>query len=340
MSAPVGVRALVLAAGLGTRLRPLTDELPKPLLPVLGETLLERTLRALAAAGCEAAAINLHHLPAAIPAALGERFAGMPLLYSHEEPVLGTGGALVPLRGFFARCETVLVVNGDSLCRWPLPALLARHRRSGAAATLLLAGRPDPRAFGGGVGIDRAGLVTELRGQRAAAVVRRHVFAGAHALRPELLDRLPPGVSDSMRDLYAPLLAEGGRLAAEVTWRPWHDLGTPERYLAAALDWARRESGGGWMAASVSLAKGARSRESVLESAARVGAGACATRSLLLAGASLGEGAQIDEVVVGPAVALPAGCTLSRTLVTRATAHGAPRAAGARADPSLVFTPF
>ncbi|HEV8629727.1 MAG TPA: nucleotidyltransferase family protein, partial [Thermoanaerobaculia bacterium] len=152
-----------MAAGYGTRLSPLTDELPKPLLPVLGRPLLARTLDALAAAGCEAVAINLHHLPDAIPAACGERHRGMPLVYSREEAILGTGGAFGPLRDFFAPVSTALLVNGDSLCDWPLAALLARHRRRGTEATLLLAGRPDPRPFGGGIGVDPAGRVTAIR---------------------------------------------------------------------------------------------------------------------------------------------------------------------------------
>src|SRR6185503_3502396 len=130
------LRALVLAAGYGTRLRPLTDELPKPLLPVLGRPLLLRTLDALVDVGCEAAAINLHHLADAIAAAVGDEHRGMRIVYSREEPILGTGGAFVPLREFFAGCATALLVNGDSLCAWPLGELLERHRRGrGAAAT-------------------------------------------------------------------------------------------------------------------------------------------------------------------------------------------------------------
>src|SRR5207302_1697659 len=188
---PIPLHALVLAAGHGSRLRPLTEELPKPLLPVLGRPLIAHTLEALAAVGCAAVAINLHHLGEAIPRALGDRFAGMPLVYSREDPILGTGGALLPLRDFFAGSDPLLVV------------------------------------------------------------------AGAHALAPALLARLPPGVSDSMGDLYEPLLAAGGRLATLVTWRPWHDLGTPGRYLDGVLDAARAAGGArdsGWRAPDAAVA--------------------------------------------------------------------------------------
>jgi NDP-sugar pyrophosphorylase family protein len=329
-------RALVLAAGHGTRLRPLTEQLPKPLLPVLGRTLLERTLAALAGVGCEAVAINLHHLADAIPAALGDRYEGVPLHYSHEREILGTGGAFVPLRGFFAGCGEVLLVNGDSLCDWPLEGLLARHRHTGAAATLLLAGRPDPRPFGGGIGIDRRGKVTAIRRDRAFGdVARRHVYAGAYVLRPELIARLPEGPSDSMNDLFLPLLAEGGGpLAALVTWRRWHDLGTPARSLDGVRDWARLETRRDtWVSPSARVAPTARLRGSVVEAGARVGSGAGLRHALVMPGATVGAGCDLSGVIVGPGVELPPGTTLAGQLATRA--GDGPGAGGAPAEVRL-----
>ena len=318
-------RALVLAAGYGTRLRPLTEELPKPLLPVLGRTLLARTLDALAAVGCEAVAINLHHLPGAIPAALGERWGAMPLVYSREDPILGTLGAFVPLRSFFAGCDEVLLVNGDSLCDWPLAALLVRHRRGGAAATILVAGRPDPRAFGGGLALDRRGRVTAIRTDRAFGEVhRRYVYAGAYVLRPELLARIPEGApSDSMSDLFLPMLAAGGPvLGSLVTWRPWHDLGTPARYLDGVSDWARRAGAGtaGWVSPDASVEGGARLERSVVEAGARVAGAAEVTGSLLLEGAVVEAGARLERCLVGPVVTVESGMRLAGQLVTRSSA--------------------
>ena len=108
------IRAVVLAAGLGTRLRPLTATVPKPLLPVLGRPLVEHTLERLEAIGCEAAALNLHHLAGAVRAGLGERFGSMPLVYSAEERLLGTLGALGPLRDFLAPADPT-----SSTASWP-----------------------------------------------------------------------------------------------------------------------------------------------------------------------------------------------------------------------------
>ena len=132
------LRALVLAAGYGMRLRPLTDVVPKPMLPILGRPVIEQTLTELAAVGCEAAAINLHHLGDAIEEHFGGAFRGMRLVYSREPELLGTLGALGPLREFAAEADLFAVINGDSLCRWPLAKLVRGHRVSGAAATLLL----------------------------------------------------------------------------------------------------------------------------------------------------------------------------------------------------------
>lgn len=307
---------------------------------MLGAPLLARTLDALAAAGCEATAINLHHRGEAIPAAFGDRHRGMPLLYSREEPILGTSGAFVPLRDFFAGVTTVLLVNGDSLCDWPLTELLARHRRRGVVATLLLAGRADPRPFGGGIGIDRGGRVTAIRSEPTfGPVTQRYVYAGAYTLAPHLLERLPPGFSDSMNDLFPPLLAAGERIDALVTWRPWHDLGTPARYLDALRDLARRRGRGGYRGEAARVDAGAEVRDAVLERDSRVGAGARVEATLLMPGARVGARSRVRRVVVGPDAAVPPDGDWSEVLLTRWRA-GATALPGSRRAGDLLVTPL
>nr|HRC87119.1 nucleotidyltransferase family protein [Thermoanaerobaculia bacterium] len=161
MAAPP-LRALVLAAGLGTRLRPLTASCPKPLLPVAGTPLLAHTLARLAEVGCEAVAINLHHLGEAIRGHFGDRFCGMELRYSPEPEILGTLGALGPLREFLGAAPSFLVINGDSLCDWPLAELLEAHGRAGTLATLLVSSRAEPSSFGGGIGLGEGGRVVRF----------------------------------------------------------------------------------------------------------------------------------------------------------------------------------
>ena len=317
--APGGVRALVLAAGRGERLRPLTAEIPKPLLPVAGRPLVAGTLDALVAAGCEAVALNLHHLGGAIRGALGASWRGVPLVYSEEPELLGTGGALPPLAEFFAGAAAIVLVNGDSLCRWPVDRLLAAHRRTGAAATLLVHRGADPRGFGGGVAL-ADGRVVALR--RAALAWRsapvHRVFAGAAVLRPDLVARLPAGPSDIVAALYEPLLAAGERISAVATARAWHDLGTPARYLAGALaaGLAGRPAGASRVAAGAEVASDARLRAAVVEPGATVGAAARGERSLVLAGAAVGAGARVADTIVGPGVSVAAGARCSGVLLT------------------------
>lgn len=315
------LRALVLAAGYGERLRPLTDDLPKPLLPVLGRPAIARTLDALAAAGCEAAAVNLHHLGAVVRTALGESHAGMALVYSEERPrILGTLGALGPLRRFLGAADLVVVVNGDTLCEWPFERLFKFHQRGGSPATLLLTSRPDPGEYGGGVGVDRRGRVIDfgregrrLPGAAAGRVARRRVFAGAHLLDPVLLGRVPEGPADVIRDLYEPLLEAGEPIRTVTTARRWHDLGTPGRYLAAVLEWARAErprdftpGRPGWVAAGARIEAGARVEGSVLERGAVVETGARVRRCLVLPEARVARGTALDEAIVSPTTILAA----------------------------------
>lgn len=378
------VRALVLAAGRGERLRPLTDLTPKPLLPVAGRPMLCQTLDQLVAIGAEAVAINLHHLAAAIPQTLGPAFGGLMLHYSHEHDLLGTLGALVPLRDFLAGADVVLLVNGDSLCRWPLAHLVRQHRanrRRGILATLLLAGAAEPSRYGGGVSLGHGGEVLALRGEAPAGgeVVARRVFAGAQALDPGLLERLPPAgiAADIVSDLYQPMLANGESIASVTTRLPWHDLGTPERYLAGVLDWAsrhplavaahegpaghkdaeparhkgaeparhegnkreRQNSDAPFVGERVAIAPTANVAGSVIEERTVVGSGAALIRSMVLPGAEVGNDAILTEVVVAPQTKVPAGVVFRRCLLAPPPSGQKP-IAGARLEDGLWVVPF
>jgi mannose-1-phosphate guanylyltransferase len=321
------LRALVLAAGLGTRLRPLTELTPKPLLPVTGVPILGHTLAQLAAVGCEAVAVNLHHLGGQIRQRYGDAVAGIPITWSEEPDLLGTLGAFSPLREFFAPADLVLLINGDSLCQWPLRRLVRKHLAGGAPATLLLASRPAPASFGGGVGIDREGRIVsfwpgdpESDPNHRGEVVQRYVFAGAHVFTPDLLERVGPQKSDIVRNLYLPLLDEGATLQSMVTPRRWHDLGTPMRYLEAVVDWARagwperlwRRS---WISPEAAIASGAKVRKAAVEAGAQVGEGAHVERSVLLPGARVGAGSVVRESILGFGAAVPPGTWVERRIV-------------------------
>jgi len=326
------LRALVLAAGLGTRLRPLTELTPKPLLPVTGVPILGHTLAQLAAVGCEAVAVNLHHLGDQIRQRYGDAVAGIPITWSHEPELLGTLGAFWPLREFFAPADLVLLINGDSLCQWPLRRLVRKHLTSGAPATLLLASRPAPDSFGGGVGIDREGKIVSFwpEDTERGEVARRYVFAGAHVFTPELLEKVGPQKSDIVRNLYLPMLDEGATLQSLVTHRRWHDLGTPMRYLEAVVDWARagwpewmwRRT---WTSPEAAIGSGAKVRASAVEAGVQVGEGAHVERSVLLPGARVGKGSVVRESILGFGAAVPPGTWVERRIVMPQGAGFAPR---------------
>jgi len=334
----------VLAAGFGTRLRPLSLVLPKPLLPICGEPVIAHTLRQLRRAGCEAAVINLHHLPQAIPRQLGTSCYGLPLRYAPEEIILGTLGALYPVRDFLAGADLALLVNGDALARWPWRRLIRAHQRSGARATLLLHRRAALSDFGGGVGVGRGGRVVELRGEAFGDVARRHVFAGAHVLSRQLLERLEPGPADVVERLYKPLLRDGELVRAVYGGRRWHDLGTPARYLAAALDWARgpwprRLWRGAWISPLARVDASAQVERAVVEAGAEIAAGCRLRRSLVMDGATVGRDSRVSGCILGPGVELPPASRVEGRLVTTTIAGYSP-ADHESVIGSLVYTPL
>lgn len=309
------MRALVLAAGLGTRLRPLTEYLPKPLLPVPAPvggaaarvtTVAGASLEALARIGCEAAALNLHWLPEQIPARLGAEQFGMPLVYSREREILGTLGALHPLRDFLGagQDDFFLLVNGDSLCDWPLAELIARHRRTGAEATLLaLAAPPDPR-LGGGLGLGEDGRVAQLRQLPAQGeVARRRDFAGCHVISRELLKDVPQGAGDILEGLYQRVLERGGIIETLEQKGPWHDLGDPGRYLAAV--------GKGGVSPLATLREGVEIAASVVDRDAFIGNGARLHNCVVGQGARIGGNAVLERVILAPGAKVKAGARLA-----------------------------
>jgi mannose-1-phosphate guanylyltransferase len=321
------LRASVLSAGYGTRLRPLTLFLPKPLLPIRGEPVVGYTLRRLAGVGCEAAVLNLHHLADAIPAELGRSYHGLPLRYTREEEILGTLGPLAAQRELLASAEVVILINGDTLCRWPLRAMLKKHRKSGADATLLLHRRGPEEALGGGVGVDSKGWVVQLRdSEPVAPPVRHHLFAGAHLLSPRLLERIGDGPGDIVADLYQPLLRDGGRIAAVTTRAPWHDLGTPHRYLEAALAATRGEGlfsrllprPRNHVSPLATVSPGAVVEHSIVEAGAAVEEGSKIAGSVLLEGARVASGSEIRDSLLGPGVHLPRAAKIEGRMITRA----------------------
>jgi NDP-sugar pyrophosphorylase family protein len=221
--------AMLLAAGLGTRLRPLTLTTPKPLLPLDGCLLIDHQLAYLAAGGVHKVAINLHHLGNMIRDHVGDgKGSGLEILYSEESEILGTGGGIKKAARFFGR-RSFITLNADALLACDLGKLAAAHEANGCDVTMVLAPLPEgtgytPVEVGGG----------EVKGFGSGS----HFFAGLSVLGPAIFDALPPSGKAAclVRDGFQVMLERKGKIGAFIYDGYFNDLGTPERYEAARRD--------------------------------------------------------------------------------------------------------
>lgn len=319
------MRAMLLTAGLGERMRPLTDEVPKPALPVLGRPIVVQLLRWLAQLEPEHVVLNLHHRPEALRELLGDGGSGgLPRLrYSHEPAILGTAGGLRRAAPLLRGRGPIVVSNSDFLSDIDLHAVVGQHRESGHLATLVLA----PRVPGySRVDVDAEGRVVSLAGTPgvdADRIAASFLFTGCHVLAEDVLTRIPhDGPSDIVRDVYRALAAEG-RLGAYVHQGFWREFGTPELYFAGSMallaeshrrrvrvtehDPVRVLDG-----AVVALGAGARCDATArllgrvaLGFASQVAAGAWIEDSIVMPEAWIGVNARIRRAIVAPGAELP-----------------------------------
>jgi NDP-sugar pyrophosphorylase family protein len=220
-----GGQALLLAAGFGTRLQPLTAIVPKPLLPVNDTPLILYNLALLKHHGVHEVVINLHHLGRQISAFLGNgREIGMKIRYSREPKILGTGGGIRKAARFFD--DDILVINSDVICDLSLPRLLAAHQHGGGLATLAVRTHPEAKRFGILTCTDSR-LVSILTQPRGRTGRRRGHFTGVHILRTGALSHLAPDERSCItQDHYIPILQADLPLTAFLTTGFWSDCGT------------------------------------------------------------------------------------------------------------------
>lgn len=225
------MRAMILAAGFGTRLRPLTDAVPKPLIDVAGRPMIAYPLELVRAAGITEVAINLHHLGDQIREALGDGHEyGVRITYFPEDPILDTGGGVAAARPFLDG-EPFVILNADTVADIDLRQVIATHRRHGATATLVL--RPDPEAERyGTLEIDATDRIRRILKQPAEVPaelgeLRSLMFAGIHVLEPRVFHYLVPGIYSITRRSYVEMLRAGEPLFAYVHEGYWDVLDTP-----------------------------------------------------------------------------------------------------------------
>lgn len=336
------MKAMVLCAGLGTRLRPLTERWPKPALPLLGAPLFRFALATLRRAGVAAVGINTHHLPDVMAEVAARECAptSTTLEVVHEaQGLAGTGGGIRGLRRFLEDDDFV-VLNGDVLFPVELGPIIAAHRRSGAAATMVLLPMPESGGYNA-VEVDPPGHVRRIagRGPGGPHLAPWH-FTGVHVMSPRVFDFMArEGAEDINHDVYPRLLAAGLQVRGHRLIErgvSWSDLGTPGRYAAThqallygqfstgrfgeadpflhAVErapgvWTHPRAvlsdptitGPAWLGAGCVVGAGVHLGAAVsVGPGARVGAGARLNRVAVLDGAEVPEGARLEDAIVAP----------------------------------------
>lgn len=296
---------MILSAGYGTRLWPLTEDRTKPAIPILGKPLVGYVAEYLARNGCDEIVVNLHHRPESVRRALGDGSSfGVKLHYVEEPEILGTSGAVDNARALL-ESETFVVINGKIITDIDLKAALETHRRTGALATLVLLPNPD---------CDRFSLVETsegcLKGFGGMPVKSDFVdkspplmFTGIQIFEPRILDYIPRGVfSHSTTDVFPQAIAKGERIAVHVAGESWYELSTIQRYLDISLLLLARTG------ANTTIGTGA-----------DISPEAVVTDSILWDNVAVEQGARIKRAVLGDNVRISAGEVIENAAVVCAS---------------------
>lgn len=321
------MKAVILAGGEGTRLRPLTLSTPKPVVPVVDRPFLRHQLDLLATVGVTEVVFSVAYRPDRVEAVFGDGSSiGRSIRYAVEETPLGTGGAVKNAEPQLD--GTTIVFNGDVLTDVDLPRVVSEHRTSGAAATLVLTPVPNPSAYGL-VEIDPTGRILRfVEKPEPSQITTDTINAGIYVLETRTLGLMPAGVRHSIERAFFPtLLSRGDLVRAHVHRGYWIDIGTPEKYLQVhrdvlegrfpvALDGA--PTGGGIVHPTARIAPDTRlagpfyvGPDCTVGPGAEVGPGAVLTRDVTLApgasvrdsvvwaGSSVGPGSRVEGALLG-----------------------------------------
>lgn len=306
------MKAMILAAGFGTRLWPLTIGRTKPAIPFLNRPLIGFTIDYLRRYGFEDILINLHHEPDSVRMQIGDGSQfGVRIHYSVEElEILGTSGALDNVRDQLEQ-ETFVVINGKIITEIDLAAALATHRQKRALATLVL--RPNPRheRFSE-VKITDDDRIQEFAGFPSAEIPQSAIrnpqsplmFTGIHIMEPEIFEYIPRGVfSDSVKDVYPRAMTDGKVIAAHIASAEssWFELSTIQRYLEISLEFLAREG-----------------RDVVMDEACQIDGSARVAGSILWKRVRVEAGAKLTNCIIGDDVTIPAGAEFDHAVIVRA----------------------
>ncbi len=339
------MKAMILTAGLGTRLRPLTLDRAKPVIPLLGKPLVVRLVERLHKAGVTAFRLNLHHLPETIRSVFGTSpYDLLPVSFSYEPQILGTAGGLKSNEAFFDS-DPFLMANGDIVADFDLHDAMAFHRARNAMATMVLRVQPAPYRHTS-IRIDKDHRIRGFKGRRSAGTITddTYAFTGIHILDTRIFEFIPPRVFHEINDQVYPLLMDKGM---DIFGFPvegyWNDLGDPRRYLEATGDllasrpsmvaaglsagrscspgpegtWVSTNTGDmGWPGTGTSPHdRSARAEGSYVSEEAVLMPGARVKGCSIEAGCVLEEGARLADCILWEGVRIKKGVRLSRCIV-------------------------
>jgi NDP-sugar pyrophosphorylase family protein len=296
------MRAIILSAGYGTRLWPLTEDRTKPAIPILGKPLVGYVAEYIARYGCDEIVVNLHHRPESVRRALGDgsKF-GVKIHYVEEPEILGTSGALDNARGLLDG-DTFIAINGKIITDIDLAAALETHRKTGALATLVLLPNHACERFS--IVEAEDGLLRGFGGMPSKENFTEQqpplMFTGIHILEPRIFDYIPKGVfSDFVVDVYKKAMANGERLGVHVANENWYELSTIHRYLDISLLLMAQNGAG-------TVVKG---------NGGEISSGANVTESILWDNVRIEAGATVRHAVLADNVVIPAGETVENATV-------------------------
>jgi mannose-1-phosphate guanylyltransferase len=316
------VQALILAGGEGTRLRPLTYTVPKPVLPLAGRPHIAYVIDWLARHGVDDVVVSCGHLAEGMRRAVAEFQSGVEIRYAEEPDARGTAGAIRFAEDMLG--ERFLVLNGDVLCDLDLTALIEQHRRTEARATIALYPVADPHGYGL-VHRRKDGEITEfLEKPKPEQIDTDEINAGAYLLEHSVLEHIPPDYAVSIeREVFPRLIGQG--LYGIRLEGYWIDIGTPDRFLEANWDIlegrvqtvvAEQIEGGTLIGEGCEIAADAEIRApSVVGRDSRIGAGAVIDRSVLLDGCVVENNATVVKSILSAGVTVEGDADLEGAVV-------------------------
>jgi mannose-1-phosphate guanylyltransferase len=319
------MQALILAGGEGTRLRPLTHTVPKPVLPLVGRPHIAYVIDWLRAHGVDEVVISSGHLAGGMRAAVEALEPGVGISWAEEPEARGTAGAIRFAEDLLG--DRFFVLNGDCLCDLDLTALIDQHERTGARATIALYPVEDPSAYGL-VRRQEDGEITEfLEKPEPDQIDTDEINAGAYMLQRSVLELIPPDREVSIEREVFPQLVGGDLYGARLEGY-WIDIGTPERFLQAnwdILEGRVEATSGERIGEGVEIADGAVVAErAVIGSHSAIGTDAVVSESVLLPECRLGPRARLERAILSARVEVAPGAMVEGAVIGEGETVGAP----------------